>query len=50
MDDSAGFDIVERAIAILDEEVRSWAEEQRLQPPSMRVQAADEPKPGGPGG
>ena len=50
MDDSAGVDIVGRAIAILDDEARSWAEQQGLRWPPERVEPSDDPTQGEPGG
>jgi hypothetical protein len=50
MDDSAGADIVVRAIAILDEEVRRWAQARAVREPSEPVTPSDEGKHGGEGG
>jgi hypothetical protein len=50
MDDSAGADIVERAIAILDEEVRSWTQPGAVRGPSEPVSPPDEGDQGGEGG
>jgi hypothetical protein len=47
VDDSADTDIVGRAIAILDEEVRSWAESRAVRWPSEQVSPPDEGNQGG---
>jgi hypothetical protein len=50
MDDSADADIVMRALAILDEEVRSWAQPPAVRWPSEVVSPPDEGSQGGEAG